>query len=834
MKKKRSTEEPVVEDDGIVLDDVGTKKSRRRGGTGLGRYILIAILATTFVTAAGGLTMGWLQFVKQKEIADTALAGEMARQHAHLVSAVVRQAQAQAQQLARGELVTSAFAQDREAQTAALLSQLVLDGVVTLVPADSLQLASGLSFTAREMLLKARKGERPAPAFLPGEVPVLLMAEPTESGGVLLLEQRLSVLSSLMQQQKLEGAWVTIKSADNQVIFSVGKPIEGQRGAVESAAGARAEAVVPPSAEDPALLMLYAIVAGGMILLVMVVIISTLMAVGRAIRKDSALLANLASDLTSHGQASTRDQFTFTPIELVTQSIRKLAEEGGAAGSTPARRKSAGAAGDEEDDSFIAVSGDNMAELTGDDEATVVMSQLGISVAEEIFREYDIRGVTGRTLTEEAAEAIGRAVGTESLQQGEGTVVLARDGRLSSPDIAEAVARGLLASGRDVIDIGQVPTPVMYYATKVLNATSGVMITGSHNPPEYNGIKVVVAGETLHGDRIRALHTRIERNEFSTGDGMRRSEDVLQRYLQDILADIVMARPMKIVVDTGNGVAGVAAPELFRQLGCDVEELFTDVDGTFPNHHPDTSKPENYATLIERVKQGGAEIGLAFDGDGDRLGVVTPAGEIIWPDRLMMLYAKDLLTRSPGADVIFDVKCSRELNRLISAQGGRPVMARTGHSLIKAKLKETGAPLAGEMSGHIFFADRWHGFDDGMYAGARLLEILSLEAGSADDVFAGYATGPCTPEITIPVPEDAKFAVVQKLQSMADQFSGNATTIDGLRVDFDDGWGLVRASNTTPSLVARFEGVDEAALRRIEEEFRNALQAISSNMKVPF
>ena len=826
-KKKPETEDIAVTDHD---NDSGASPPAPGGGGGMARFILMSVLLTTLVTLLAGAGLGWLQFVKQQELSEIALAGEVARQNATLVGAVVKQSEALADHLAGSEVIRNAVLSGRTGEAGAIASQMVLGGKVVLVPADSLQEAEELSFSARDLILKARRGETPLPVFLPGDPPTLLVARAMPDGAVLLLQQRLKVVSDLLGEQDLQGGWVTIQSKDNQTLFSAGSQTEGQTARAPSMAGATAVAVMPPRDQDPGLLMLYLLIAGGMVLLVILVIISTLLSIGRGIKKDAALLANLASDLTQHGQASTRAAFTFKPLELVTASIRKLAEQGGHAGSRPARRRA------QQDDEFVNVSNDEMAELTGDDDDDDVtrVHNVGTNVADEIFREYDVRGTSGKTLTADVAQLIGRAVGTECLQGDTQVVLVARDGRLSSPELAQSLIQGLRASGRDVVDLGAVPTPLLYYALKALGESSAVMVTGSHNPPEYNGFKIVVAGETLHGDRVRALHTRIVKGEFSSGEGKLRQEDVLSRYLKDVTRDIVMARPMKVVLDTANGIAGSVAPGLFRQLGCEVTTLFEEVDGRFPNHAPDTSKPESYAELIKAVKAQNAELGIAFDGDADRLGVVTPAGEIIWADRLMMLFARDLLTRSPGADVLFDVKCTSALPELIREQGGRPVMTPSGHSLVKAKLHQTGASLAGEMSGHIFFADRWNGYDDGFYAAARLLEILSLESGSADEVFAEFRTGPTTPEILLPVDEQAKFALVRKLQGMQEGFDGTANTMDGLRVDYPDGWGLVRASNTSPALVARFEGRDEAALARIKDEFREALQHVAPSLAVPF
>ena len=451
-----------------------------------------------------------------------------------------------------------------------------------------------------------------------------------------------------------------------------------------------------------------------------------------------------------------------------------------------------------------------------------------------IFRAYDIRGVVGDTLTAETAYWIGRTIGSESRACGEPEVVVGRDGRLSGPELAGALINGLRDSGCNVTDVGMVPTPVLYFATNVLGARSGVMVTGSHNPPDYNGFKIVVAGQTLANERIQALHQRLENNDLSSGAGSLTEVDVLEQYHQRIAGDIVLGRPLKVVVDCGNGVAAINAPQLIADLGCEVIPLFCEVDGTFPNHHPDPGKPENLEDLIAAVKAHGADVGLAFDGDGDRVGVVTNEGEMIFPDRLLMLFARDVLSRNPGADVIFDVKCTRGLASLISGYGGRPLMWKTGHSLIKAKMKETGALLAGEMSGHIFFKERWYGFDDGIYSAVRLLEILSLEKRSAAEVFADFPVALSTPEINIKVTDERKFALIEALQRDAQWGEAKLFTLDGVRVDYPRGWGLVRASNTTPVLVLRFEADDAAELARIQEVFRTQLKAVAPDLDLPF
>lgn len=451
-----------------------------------------------------------------------------------------------------------------------------------------------------------------------------------------------------------------------------------------------------------------------------------------------------------------------------------------------------------------------------------------------IFRAYDIRGIVGQDLDADTAYWIGRAVGSESLVRGESRVVAGRDGRLSGPELLEALIRGLQESGCEVLDVGMVPTPLVYFGTHQLNATSGVMLTGSHNPANYNGFKIVIAGETLAGEQVTALYQRIVEQNLSSGQGQRQQVDLLPQYINHVADDVAVGRPLKVVVDCGNGVAGVVAPQLLEEIGCTVIPLYCEVDGNFPNHHPDPGKPENLQDLIRKVREENADLGLAFDGDGDRLGVVTDQGEIIYPDRLMMLLAKDVVSRNPGADILFDVKCSRRLATQISRAGGRPVMWKTGHSLMKAKIRETGALLAGEMSGHIFFQERWFGFDDGIYSAARLLEILSMDNRSSHEIFAQYQTGISTPELNIEVTDTSKFEIIQSLHQSGNWGDGSVNTLDGIRVDYPGGWGLIRASNTTPVLVLRFEGDSEDELQRIQNLFREQLLAVAPNIHWPF
>ncbi|MBL0727144.1 phosphomannomutase/phosphoglucomutase [Piscinibacter sp. HJYY11] len=450
------------------------------------------------------------------------------------------------------------------------------------------------------------------------------------------------------------------------------------------------------------------------------------------------------------------------------------------------------------------------------------------------FKAYDIRGIVGKTIDESFAEHLGKAFGSAAVAAGEKAVAVGRDGRLSGPGLVAALIRGLTSTGLDVVDLGAVTTPMLYYVAATRGqhgCNSGIQVTGSHNPKDYNGFKMVLAGRAIYGDEIQALRTRIEKEDYVEGQGRSARMDIVPEYQHRITSDCKLKRKMKIVVDSGNGIPGASAPGILRALGCEVTELYSEVDGDFPNHHPDPSKPENLADLIHAVKTSDAEIGLAFDGDGDRLGVVTKDGNIIYPDRQLMLFAIDVLERNPGATIIYDVKCTQRLAPVIREHGGKPLMWKTGHSLVKAKLKETKAPLAGEMSGHIFFSERWYGFDDATYTAARLLEILS-KSKNPSDVLNGLPTSFNTPELNVPCAEGEPRQVVEKLLKNADFPGAEVVTIDGLRVDYDDGFGLIRSSNTTPVLVLRFEGHTQEALHRIEDKMMAALKAAKPDAQV--
>jgi len=452
----------------------------------------------------------------------------------------------------------------------------------------------------------------------------------------------------------------------------------------------------------------------------------------------------------------------------------------------------------------------------------------------EIFKAYDIRGIVGKTLTPEVVLAIGHAIGSEAQARGQHTIAIGRDGRLSGPELIAALAQGIQKSGINVIDVGCVPTPMVYFAAYQLQTGCAVMLTGSHNPPDYNGLKMVLAGETLSGEAIQGLRQRIENNDLTHGSGSYTQQDISKDYIARIVSDIKLARPMKVSVDCGNGVAGAYVAKLYRQLGCEVHEMYCEVDGHFPNHHPDPSDPHNLQDLIAALHDNDSELGLAFDGDGDRLGVVTKDGTIIYPDRQLMLFAADVLSRNPGAEIIFDIKSTRNLFNWIREHGGKPTLWKTGHSLVKAKMRETGALLAGEMSGHVFFKERWYGFDDGLYTGARLLEILSRVADPSATLNA-LPDAYCTPELHIHTAEGENHALLAQLRDTA-KFTGakEIITLDGMRVEYADGFGLARPSNTTPVIVLRFEADSETGLKRIQDDFRRIFRQAAPHLKLPF
>lgn len=803
--------------------------SRKKSeGSGIATFATSGLLATTLVVVGMSLALGWLQFGRHQALNEQRLANALAQSQAELVRLSVGHARAQLESLAASELVQRILSDDPTAPEQAVLDSVLPNSKVHLITPEQVLSGNGLSFTARDLAEQVRDGKDPEPVLMPGDPPVLLGAMATPGGdAVLILEWHLDQLKQQMARQDIQQAHLEVRQEGGTVLLSRGEARQGITVNASAPFNIQVKLTLPESSRDGALLGLFALIAAGGLLLALLLQAFVFRAIGQAVRKDGALLANLAQELASDPTAQPRGNFSFRPLALVTGNLQKLAQKASMAAAKQKRSKPS------KPDAFsgmqVEESGPDTDQASGGDTGG------GEELPAEIFRAYDIRGRVDTDLNEERMTLIGRAIGSEAGDRGQQNIVVGRDGRNASPALCQALVKGITASGINVIDIGAMPTPLLYHAVKMLDADSGVCITGSHNPPEYNGVKVVLNGESLHGHSIQRLRERIAENELSSGEGHASETSIAENYINAVVDDIVLARPMKLVIDCGNGITGDVAPALFERLGCEVTGLYTEVDGSFPNHAPDPGQPDNLKALIDKVGETGADLGIAFDGDGDRLVVVTGRGEIIWPDRLMMLYARDLLSRSPGADILFDVKSSRELSRMISQQGGRPLMWKTGHSLLHAKLLETGAPLAGEFSGHIFFADRWNGFDDALYAAARLLEILSLESSDIDEVFAALKTGEATPELLIPSTDTDKFRIIEKLTAATEAFAdGSVSTLDGLRVDFDDGWGLVRASNTQPMLTARFEGRDEAALKRIQKLFHDQLTAIDPQLDLPF
>lgn len=808
----------------------GSKTSRPAAARGIQRFMLASAAITLLLMGALGAGLSYLHQGERERTANQA-AQLLVLQPAALLSQAINLSQASVETLAASYAVRDALASGRSPEVVSqqLSSQLPASRV-HLIRIGELPRAT-LSFTARDLVQQAHEHTPPV-VLLPGNTPQLLFARRTPDGqGILLVEQDLSDTLKHLRRLDMQTGGVRIVQAGTPVL-QLGNPQGPERATVQASGGLTLTYLGTPGGGFDEAGPLAVLGFGCVLVLILLGQWLVLRAISAGISRDAGHLQQHAQEAGRAGAGIGR-RYTFSALEAVRNQLDKLA--GQRRSSRPARAaspgsSSAGGSASPPPDAFLDILVEDDAHPLIDDTAA-----RKIALPDDIFRASDIRGVVGRTLTPDMVELLGQAIGSEAGEQGQHTVLVARDGRTSSDELSQALMRGLVRSGREVLDIGAMPSPVLYYGTAVMDTQTGVVVTGSHNPSTYNGLKIIIGGETLGRERLLALKARIEEDRLSEGLGEVISRDISERYLHAVSDDILLARPLKVVVDCGNGITGVIAPQLFQALGCEVMPLFAEVDGHFPNHHPDPGRPENLHALIQAVKQHGADIGIAFDGDGDRLGVVTPAGEIIWPDRLLMLYVRDLLTRSPGADILYDVKCSRELTKLISRMGGRPLMVPSGYAQMKAKLRETGAPLAGELSGHIFFADRWHGVEDALYAAARLLEILALESAGADSVFARLKTGLVTPELLIPASDTGKFELMDKLLARQDAFAdGSITTLDGLRVDFDDGWGLVRASNTVPALSVRFEGRDKAALQRIAGLFRTELQAIEPKLKLPF
>lgn len=795
-------------------------------GSGILNFALPGLGATALVILGMSLVLAWLQFGRHQELNEKRLANALVQSQTSLLELALTQADQRLQRIASSEWVAQAIADGETAQTEQRLSELVPARVYVLPDEVSLS-DRDLSFSSRDLVEQVRDGETPEPALMPGEPPRLLSARAVENtSGTVLMNTSLAQLQDQLKGQDLQQAHLRIVQEGGSELFTRGSANDGIEVSAEAPFNIDIRLNLPSASRDPALILLFALIALGGLIVALLLQAFVFRALAQAIRKDGAILSNLAQELAQDANALPRGTFSFQPLRLVTGNLQKLAQKATERKVQPSRQAGS-AAGQRAPGLQVSDEPD-----TGEQPPAAAQ---GVELPQALFRAYDIRGRTDGDLSEDNIRLIGRAIGSEAIERGQQSILVARDGRDSSPGLQEALVEGLTSTGINVVKIGAVPTPLLYYAVGVLDTPNGICLTGSHNPPGYNGVKIVLEGASLHGEQIQQLRERIAQDNLTQGRGNVSETDITRHYLGAVQDDIVLARPLQVVVDCGNGITGDIAPDLLRGLGCDVTPLYAEVDGSFPNHGPDPGNPDNLKALIDKVQETGADLGLAFDGDGDRLGVVTGRGEIIWPDRLMMLYARDLLSRSPGADIIFDVKSSRELSRLISQQGGRPLMWKTGHSLLHAKLQETGAPLAGEMSGHIFFGDRWNGFDDALYAAARLLEILSLESEDAHSLFQQLQTGVTTPEMPVPVPDEKKFGVIDQLVALAGESEeGSVFTLDGLRIDFEDGWGLVRASNTEPKLVARFEGRDQAALERIQKLFHDWLSSVDSSLKLPF
>ncbi len=850
-----------------AVNSAPPKAGKTSGSPALGA-LLPGLLATLLGIGAGGALL-WLVQNSETQARQSELLQAIGSSQASAVQQALKQLQADTLAAARNPELLQALQSGDSAQIRQAEQRLgywagVVDAHLNR-RGEAVQdnnRAAPMNFAGLDMLRRAENGQRPAvEAYRVGQrwlaysAVALGQGEGQPAQGTLLLVVDLARLLDSLPQLPAELGQVRLQQqfanaptqlllqrgqaeADSVQTFATGNP---NWQLLFSPGPALAQGGVPPL-----MLGLAALLALGGALIGLILLRGSLL---RRLDNDASQLRQMLEELSA-GKNVKAFSLSLPALDGLAQSLARLPRRSSesAAGSAPAKAAPAATATQPafrpaelvdplfQDTDILDIDIlDEDQDLLGLEQSTAMTtSQSAPKLPADIFRAYDIRGVVGDTLTAEYAYWIGRAIGSQSLAQGEPKVIVGRDGRLSGPELLQQLVQGLLDCGCEVTDIGMVPTPVVYFAANVLEGRSAVMLTGSHNPPDYNGFKIIIAGDTLANEQIQALKQRLDDNDLASGVGSVQQVDVLPRYFKTIRDDIALAKPLKVVVDCGNGAAGVIAPQLIEALGCSVTPLYCDVDGTFPNHHPDPGKPENLVDLIARVKAEKADLGLAFDGDGDRVGVVTNTGNIVYPDRLLMLFAKDVVSRNPGADIIFDVKCTRRLTPLISGYGGRPVMWKTGHSLIKKKMKETGALLAGEMSGHIFFKERWYGFDDGIYSAARLLEILSQEKRDAEQVFSAFPSDISTPEINIKVTEQTKFGMIERLQREGQWGEANLTSIDGVRVDYPKGWGLIRASNTTPVLVLRFEADTQQELERIQDVFRAQLLKVAPDLQLPF
>lgn len=673
--------------------------------------------------------------------------------------------------------------------------------------------------------------------------------------GIILLGLNTQALSQLVDQLPIHAGYIELQQSvtltkgkvENKVLALFGKgDSNAQRGEPDGVVpieGSRWQVAYWQAHAGSALSLTIQLAWAGLTLIALVISAGLFFMLGHTItktlRNDLVVVINVVKDILSQ---SMRREYpvalvnTKGVIDVLLHSAQELRKSMSAGASS----KAANVANTTQDLSptDLLFQGDNNLSVKEVTAVETSKQAVTVEIPSSIFRAYDIRGIVGQTLNASLAYEIGRAIGSEAYEQGQQALVVARDGRLSGAELLQALAKGIQATGCDVIDVGCVPTPALYFAAYHLETLSGVMVTGSHNPPDYNGFKILLNGNSLAETQVQALRHRLENNRLLAGQGSYQTRNIVPDYLDRILGDISLARDVKVVIDCGNGVASEIAPQLFRDLGCQVIELFCKTDGNFPNHHPNPSDPKNLQDLIQAVRQHQADIGLAFDGDGDRLGIISRSGNIIWPDRYLMLLAEDILSRNPGADILYDVKCSRYLAPYITKLGGRAMMWKTGHSLLKARMKETGALLGGEFSGHIFIAERWYGFDDALYAAARLLEILAADPMQREfeEIFADLPHGASTPELLVNLDNSRHAALLSQVELAAKaQFAeAEIITIDGVRIEWAEGWALIRGSNTMPVLTLRFEADHEAGLRNIQKQFRQLLQDIEPGLKLPF
>lgn len=834
-----------------AADRAGKSTASRRAATSVRRTILGLFLVALPLLAIPPLVVYW-QAEKQLESAATEQAGLSAKMFAgsvqHWVERQIATAELVAKDVEIARLLQSGDSRAIQEKSLAL-GYLFPDSIRVrlLQPGlaqEDMSASPPITFAAVDMIRAAETSASQPPmevhaAGTPQQHINLVRRVLDPSGrriaGHLMVSYPAQVLQEMLKKSAVQG-FAELHQSGSLVLASQGNAAvkAGEPNGRATVNGSRWQVLfwVPDTQASGQGILLYGLIAAALaalcLLPVSLILYKKLLA---ALRRDQAACLTIVKDLRERRSKPTHPVAVVAEMGDTLELMSREADKGmlsATAKKDPVRKARKPVIEDHieevETDLLFDKSALQVSKASGGDS----------EISSSIFKAYDIRGIVGETLTTDVVYQLGRALGSEAYFRGEQVVVVGRDGRLSGAELADALIQGLKSTGRDVKDIGLVPTPVLYFAAQHLGTGSGVMLTGSHNPPDYNGLKMVIGGDTLASEAIQELRKRIETGDLLTGDGSVETVDVMADYIGRITSDVQVIRPLKVVIDCGNGAAGEAAPALFKALGCKVEELYCDIDGNFPNHHPDPSKPENLTALIGAVQQQGADLGFAFDGDGDRLGIVSSSGAIIWPDRLMMLFAADVLSRNPGAQIIYDVKCSKNLANAISQSGGEPLMWRTGHSLIKGKMKETGALLAGEMSGHIFFKERWYGFDDALYAGARLLEILANDERGADEVFATLPDSINTPELNVAMAEGEPAVFMEKLRNSAHFAGASIATIDGVRAEFDNGWGLVRASNTTPSLVLRFEADDEMALFNIQEEFRRSMLEVEPDLALPF